>query len=372
MPGTKNYQANSNHKKKISGAKKGGAIGNTTDNIYVNFLRQFDATPNMTSQEVQQKFKEKIMSEFETTSQNGKVTPQSIDVIQNNLQKYVKMMTNVQNSLQKNRNALKIQQSNINQEQAINKKFQSLVKETNALLREFDKFLLKHMSFVRINPKKDQLLNDLAQRMKNIADKYKLQVGTNANLGSENYSQNTLVKTTTIQNKIMIDVIQALIENTRPIYKELMNNAKTISTNVPRNTTRKILESIEKERMLGTQLQKDFSENISNWVKLLTEVIELNAMNITSSSLSRKAAINKLGDFHLEYQDSQNNINQLLTDYSVGSPVKNIFSSKMKNEVFVQELVSEMFRWGMSSFKIFKYNQMMEQPSNGNVVGANK
>lgn len=365
---------NGNKNNKNNKKLKGGQEANKSEyeKIYANFLSKLGANPNNNSDQIQKQVAKKLSGDMgipppgvspeqiqkEVASQVSQKN--QIGVIQNTLSDYINAIVAIQKAFQINKNNFQKQQSNFQLKKNVDMKYGDLVKETNALVRNFDKYLLKDMSFIRMNPKKDVLLNDLSQRMKKIVDKYKLELANN--VGAENYTQNTNQKTQDIQNKIMISVIQNLLENVRPIYRDLRNNAQPLKTNVARNSTKKILEDIEKERLMGTQMTKEFSENIGNWIKLLTQIIELNAVTIISpSKINSPNATKKLGEFHLEYQEAQKNINNLL--FGVGSPntSKNFFHPKFTNEVFVQELVSEIFRWGMATFKIYKYNQFLGQ-----------
>jgi len=357
----KNKNKNNNNKK-----LKGGQETNSSEyeQIYTNFLSKFGANTNNTANQIQKKVANKLSADMGILppgTPGPSISPEKqIGVIQNTLTDYINAIVAIQQAFQRDKSTFQIQQSNFQMKKNVDMKYSDLIKKTNALIRNFDKYLLKDMSFIRMNPKKDALLNDLSQRMKKIVDEYKLELSSN--VGAENYTQNTNQKTQDLKNKIMISVIQNLLENVRPIYRDLRNNAQPLKTNTTRNSTKQILANIEKERTMGTQLTKEFSENIGNWIKLLTEIIELNAVTIIfPSKINSPNATKKLGDIHLEYQEAQKNINNLLSDVVSQNTPKNFFHPKFTNEVFAQELVGEIFRWGMATFKIYKYNQFLGQ-----------
>ena len=322
---------------------------NNVNSIYNNFLKSFGANITNSPQVIQSKFQNKLMNDFKKGNAEN--------VIQNNLTKYVNTITQVQNALQKKSSNINQQKSNLNKQKSLQQQYRALLKQTNALLGKFDKYLLKYMSFIRTNPKRKKLLTDLANNMENIAVKYQYNLPVSGNT----YTRNVETKVKTTQNTIMIEIIQAIIENTRPIYHEFKNNKRPINTNVSQNATKKILQNIQQTRLLGTALQKEFSKNISNWINLLTEIIELNAKTIILPSANSQIVADQLGEFYTDYQDAQTNINKLLAGNinNTRSLTSQLSNTKKQNDVFVQELVSEVFRWGLAIFKIYKHNQMV-------------
>lgn len=338
--------------KKYRGGQNAGPIGTNSSKIITKFLQDFGATANMTPNQIKNKFSAHLAQEITAGTTNN--------AVRNALTKYVNNIFQIEQSLIAKQNSLIQQQANLQQQQAnlqkqknIESSYRGLIKNTNAIINKFNKYLLKQMSFITTNPRKDRLLLDLYQRMRKLVNKYDFDI-------ANQYTQQTTNRTKDIQNKLMIDVIQALIENARPIYQEMKNNLAPINTNVPNQGSRKILQAIANQRSTTSALQKEFSNTISNWVDLLTEVIQLNAVTLAPIN-STVTANNKLGELHLEYQESQKKILDLLTDAPNVNKSANIFRHpRMKSEVFIQELVSEIFRYGMTIFRMYKHNQLSE------------
>ena len=334
----------------ITGTQYKGAPDQSLDAIYIKFLKGFDATPDMNINQIQNKFKQKV-----TTQLVGKNAQGQAEVLTDNLTTYVNLITQVQQSLQAKRMSLNQQQSQMNKQLTDEVVYQKLLKDTGNVVSKFDKYLLKYISFIMINPKKQELLTKLSKNVKSIITTYKpaLDVQPPA---SQEYNVFLTSISSKFQNHIMIDIIQTIIENTRPIYQEFQNNPVQLTTNVPNNATKKLLQNVNETLKQSSSLQTQFNTNISNWIDLLTEIIKLNSVTILATSLN-KSANTHLGDIILEFQTSQQNIIKLLG--IANKNVSIINSNKKNSEVFVQELISEVFRWGMSIFKLHKHSSYL-------------
>ena len=272
------------------------------------------------------------------------------------LQAYMDYISTKIANIKTQQNAINKNRSNLNRQKNINKQYTVLIKKTNELNKNFDKYLLQYMSFIRINPKRNKLLSDLSNKMERIVTDYDVQNPEPSN----NYNPLVSSKATQTQNKIMIEIIQSILESTQPIYQS-MKSSTPIRTNVSDNTVKKILEEILKTGKMSDEVKSAFNKNISNWIKLLTEIIELNAAMIIGSDNSA----NKLADLYLDYNTARTNIINLTSSNSqtnANNFTTRISNNKKKNEVFVQELVSEVFRWGIALFKIYKHNEMTNAP----------
>lgn len=356
---------------------KGGQ--QSVDALYTNFLASFGATANMSIDDIQTLFRAQVMKEFNSTiptnaSTNTPVGLKQIQnaqgkVLQDNLIKYVNLITQVQQSLTTQRSNLQQQQSNFNKQRTGEVVYQKLLKDTGNVLAKFDKYLLKYISFIMVNPKKDVLLSNLSTNIQKIIDEHKIALTMDMTSGNQNYSQFLIGTSNDIQNKIMIEVIRSILENTRPIYQEFQNTPITLSTNVPNNTTKKILQNVNKTLQSSTTLQSEFKKNIANWIDLLTEIVKLNSVTILATSLNKTTA-SHLGDIILDYQTSVTHIQSLFGKVSAPNMAP-MFSNKKNSEIFVQELTSEVFRWGMNIFKLYKHSAYLSGSANGTANSNN-
>jgi len=337
--------------------------GQPINKIYSDFLDTFKATPQMSIDEIQQLFKKKVMKDFDrtATSTSGSTTGAQDAIIQQNLINYVNMITQVQQSLTARRSALNQQQSQLNKERTDEVIYQKLLRDTGNVVSKFDKYLLKYISFIMINPKKNALLNNLSQNILKIIETYNVALTQTPPAGQE-YSVFLISNSNNIQNKIMIEVIQKIIENTRPIYQEFQNNPLQLSTDVPDTNVKKILTNMNNSLQTSTAIQTEFKKNISNWIDLLTEVIKLNSVTILASSINTKTITSHLGEIILDYQTAVTHI-QTLTG-KIQPPNATVFNSNKKySPIFIQELSSEVFRWGMAIFKIYKHATYLYGPA---------
>jgi hypothetical protein len=341
----------------ITGTQYKGAP-QSLDQIYINFLQSFDATPQMSIDDIQELFKIKVSKELEGPTGTGLDAKGQASVLTDNLTKYVNLITQVQQSLQTKRLNLNQQQKQLNKQRTGEVVYQKLLKDTGSVVSKFDKYLLKYISFIMINPKKQELLTKLSKNVQSIITTYKPALAP-APLGQE-YNVFLISISGKFQNHIMIDIIQTIIENTQPIYQEFQNNSVQLTTNVPNNATKKILQNVNETLKQSSSLQTQFNKNISNWIDLLTEIIKLNSVTILATSLNKNANTH-LGDIILEFQTSQQNITKLLG--IANKNVSIINSNKKNSEVFVQELISEVFRWGMTIFKLYKHSVYLYGPA---------
>lgn len=322
-------------------------------NAFYNFLSSFGASPTNSSQDIQNKFKSKLEDDFQNNTTNQQV-------IRGKLETYVNYIIQATQDLEQKKTQLNQAQSNLNSQKQLELQYRQLVKKTDQLLRDFDKYLLQYMSFIRNNPKRKLVLVNLSDKIGEILQEFNYNNSINSN--NQNLTDKINQKAFQDQNKIMISVIQSILESTRPIYQNV-KTPSNINKNVSNNKSKNILDEINKSRKMSGKLQKAFDDNISNFIQLLTRVVELNTTVI--SFANNKMMGNKLQEF---YQDYQNNIQKLikLINETVSNNVNSfgelISENKKKNDVFVQELVSEVFRWGLNTFKIYKHNQITGVP----------
>jgi len=325
--------------------------------LYTNFLASFGASADMSVDDIQKLFREQVMKEFASTIPTNAGAKQiqnaQSKVLQDNLVKYVNLITQVQQSLTTRRANLNQQQSQINKQRTGEMAYQKLLKDTGNVVSKFDKYLLKYISFIMVNPKKDILLGNLSKNIERVVDAHKMALSSTPP-SDQDYAPFLISISNDIQNKIMIDVISNILENTRPIYQEFQNSPSiTLATNVPNNTSKKILQDVNKSLQSSSTLQSEFKKNITNWIDLLTEIVKLNSVTILATSLNKNTA-SHLGDIILDYQTSVTHIQGLFAKAT--APNATVFNTNKKNsEIFVQELTSEVFRWGMNIFKLYKH-----------------
>jgi hypothetical protein len=333
--------------------RKGGGPNNSQ--AYTNFLGTFGATKNMSSEDIQKLYKTQLEKDFQASSTNTPITPTTTEAIKTNLSNYIQYIINLYQDTQVARQTINNNRNALMKQQSLEKQYRDLLKRTNVIGNSFDKYLLQYMSFIMINPKRTTLLNDLTSKMESIIEKYKLSDPVSGNT----YTANVQTKVNQDQNNIMIAIIQAIIENTQPIYLALKTSSSKLYTNVANNSTRKILEDLNQSRQTNSKIQKEFNNNISNWIQLLTDIIQLNATYLVYPEVNSQLAADRIAEFYLDYQTSRKNIDNMLSGSNQNSIVNNLSKNKSTNEVFVQQLVSEVFKWGLATFKIYKHTQIV-------------